>query len=262
MEERSEAQIIEIFHLLLMQVLTAHSRDQFVLKGGANLRYYFGSVRYSNDIDLDFTGKEGWPVEQLVDAALAGRALKTLLDQQGIVIGESSKPKQTETTRRWKLGLDRKDAAGALIRTKVEFSNRGNGDDDVLYETIPHRIVDPYAIRPATMSHYGQTAALAQKIAALALRSDTKARDIFDLELLFRLRRAKSDTHALDVSHAMQAAQRALEVGYASFRSEVLPFLDPDVAMLYESQDEWGRIRGRVSDELEVLTKGQDADES
>lgn len=253
MSERSEAQIIEVFHLLLMQVLTAHRHDWFILKGGANLRYYFGNVRYSNDIDLDFYGKEGWQVTRSVDAALSGRALKVLLGQQGLAIGESTKPKQTETTRRWKLGLTRQDVTGDLVRTKVEFSNRGNESDDILYETIPIQIVDPYAIRPTTLSHYGLSAALGQKIAALALRNETKARDIFDLELLLRLRRAGDLSRGLDVSLAAQAAQKASGVSYANFRSEVIPFLDPDVAVLYEGADNWERMRGSVSDEIGEL---------
>jgi predicted nucleotidyltransferase component of viral defense system len=253
MNERSDAQIIEIFHLLFMQVLTSHSRDWFVLKGGANLRYYFGGVRYSNDIDLDFFDKEGWQVERVVDAAVAGRALEVLLSQQGLAIGESTKPKQTETTRRWKLELARQVTAGDLVRTKVEFSNPGVSSDDILYETIPSQVVDPYGLRPATMSHYGQTAALEQKIAALALRSETKARDIFDLDHLLRLRRVGGVPLGLNVSHAAQAAQKALEVTYSSFRSEVIPFLDPDTAVLYDGEDNWNRMREDVSNEIGAM---------
>lgn len=251
--KHSDAQLIEVFHLLFMQVLTSHSRDWFILKGGANLRYYFDSVRYSNDIDLDFYGKDGWHVEQVVDAALTGRALKMLLSQQGLVIGESTKPKQTETTRGWKIGLAHQDSPGDFIRTKVEFSNRGISSDDVLYETIPSQIVDPYAIRPAALSHYGLTAALEQKIAALALRSETKARDIFDLELLLRLRRAGGVSRELDLSHAAKAVQKASEVTYTSFRSEVIPFLNPDIAVLYEDEDNWERMRERVCNEIGAL---------
>jgi predicted nucleotidyltransferase component of viral defense system len=262
MEVRSEAQVIEIFHLLFLQVLTSHSRNWFVLKGGANLRYYFGSLRYSNDIDLDFAGREGWHVEQSVDSALTGRALSTLLEQQGLAIGESSKPKQTDTTRRWTLGLVRQSVSDPLIRTKVEFSNRGVGHGDVLYETVPHQVVDSYAIRPVTLSHYGLTAALEQKIAALALRGEMKARDVFDLELLLRLRRASGDTGGLDLKHAAQAEQRALEISYASFRSEVIPFLDPDIAVMYESEDEWKRIRTGVIDEIEALEVSKSAQEN
>jgi predicted nucleotidyltransferase component of viral defense system len=239
--------------LLFLQVLTARSHNWFILKGGANLRYYFGSVRYSNDIDLDFFGRDGAHVERSVDAALSGRALTVLLGQQGLHLGESTKPKQTDTTRRWKLGLERQDAAGNLIRTKVEFSNRGIDSDDVLFETIPRQIVDPYAVRPATLSHYGSTAALQQQIAALALRNETKARDIFDLELLLLLRRAEEDSRGIDIGLATQAAQKALDVSYASFRSEVLPFLDPDVAALYEGEDRWNAMRMHVSDEIGML---------
>jgi predicted nucleotidyltransferase component of viral defense system len=262
MDERSDAQVVEIFHLLLMQVLTAHSRDRFVLKGGANLRYFFGSVRYSNDIDLDFTGKESWRIEQTVDSALTGRALTMLLDLHGLSIGASSKPKQTETARRWKLGLIRSGVTDPLVRTKVEFSIRGVDRNDVLFETIPQHVVDPYAIRPATMSHYGLTAALEQKISALALRSETKARDVFDLELLFRHRRMRGETHGLAVRHAAQAREKALAISYASFRSEVIPFLEPGTAMLYDSEDEWERLRTIVGDEIELLIASEGVERS
>lgn len=256
MDKRSDAQIIEIFHLLLVQVLTVHKSDWFILKGGANLRYYFGSVRYSNDIDLDFSNKPGWNVEKIVDSALAGNALKVLLAKEGLTITQSTKPKQTETTRRWKLGLARQYAINEVVRTKIEFSYRDMNREDVLFETIPNQVVAAYALRPATLSHYGKTAALNQKIAALALRSETKARDIFDLELLFRLRRASGDSLSIDVSRAAQAMQNALAVGYSSFRSEVIPFLDPEIAVLYEGEDSWMMMRTSVVDEINALLAG------
>ena len=50
----SDAQLIEAFHLAFLQVLQARvQQEHYVLKGGANLRYFFDSVRYSEDIDLD-----------------------------------------------------------------------------------------------------------------------------------------------------------------------------------------------------------------
>lgn len=245
--------MIEIFHLLFLQVLTAHSRDKFVLKGGANLRYFFGSVRYSNDIDFDILDKRGGQVERNVDAVLTGRALGVLLGQFNLRVVESTKSKQIETTRRWKLGIAREDATGDLVRTKIEFSSRGVVNDDRLYETIPRQVVEPYAIRPASLSHYGPVAALEQKIAALALRSETKARDVFDLELLFRLRRAGGQLEAVDVSNAPLATLKAQEVTYASFRSEVVPFLDPDIAVMYDSDDQWDLMCTTVSDEIAAL---------
>jgi predicted nucleotidyltransferase component of viral defense system len=253
MNRRTDAQVIEIFHLLFLQVLTAHSRDKFVLKGGANLRYFFGNVRYSNDIDFDILDKRGGQVERNVDAVLAGRALSVVLGQFGLRVEESTKPKQTETTRRWKLGIAREDEAGDLVRTKIEFSNRGVVNDDRLYDTIPRQIVDPYAIRPASLSHYGSGAALEQKLAALALRSETKARDVFDLELLFRWRRKGDQPQKIDISHAPLAAQKAREITYSSFRSEVVPFLDPDIAELFDNDEQWDIMRTTVSDEITAL---------
>lgn len=250
---RSDAQAIEIFHLLFLQVLTAHSRDKFLLKGGANLRYFFGSVRYSNDIDFDVMDTRSGSVERNVDAVLNGRALSVLLGQFDLRVDESTKPKQTDTTRRWKLGIAREGATGDLVRTKIEFSNRGVASDDRLYETIPRLVVDPYAIRPAVLSHYGLAAALEQKIAALVLRSETKARDVFDLDLLFRLRRTSDRPRAVDVTRAPLAAQRAREITYSSFRSEVVPFLDPDIASLYDSDEQWENMRTTVSDEIVAL---------
>jgi predicted nucleotidyltransferase component of viral defense system len=179
MEQPTQVQIIEIFHLLFLQTLSARSQEWFVLKGGANIRYFFDSHRYSNDIDLDFVNKEGWSVEQSVDKVLSGAALTMLLRRERIEVVELSKPKQTEMTRRWKIGLGRTGFPGPPVRTKIEFSQRPGASDDVLAERIPDFVVAPYGIMSIVVRHYGLTAAIEQKIAALALRSETKARDVF-----------------------------------------------------------------------------------
>jgi predicted nucleotidyltransferase component of viral defense system len=52
----SPVQTIEFFHIAFLAVLgTRLDSARYVLKGGANLRYFFGSQRYSEDIDLDLT---------------------------------------------------------------------------------------------------------------------------------------------------------------------------------------------------------------
>ena len=44
----------EIFHLLFLERLLKVSDPRaFVVKGGANLRFFFGSPRYSENMDLD-----------------------------------------------------------------------------------------------------------------------------------------------------------------------------------------------------------------
>jgi hypothetical protein len=95
----------------------------------------------------------------------------------------------------------------------------------------------------------------------LALRSETKARDVFDLDLLFRRRRASDGGRpALSGAYAKDAAQRALEVSYASYRSEVLSFIEPAVREVYEPESTWDQLRRNVVEELEGLAAKSDGE--
>jgi curved DNA-binding protein CbpA len=103
------------------------------------------------------------------------------------------------------------------------------------------------------VQHYGEAVAIQQKIAALALRSETKARDVFDLELLFRLHDAESSSEPIESEYARQAAQKACSIPYESYRSEVLPFIDSDVLELYESKKTWESVRETVALRLDQM---------
>lgn len=53
MPEISDAQVVELFHLAFLQVLQARvDQARYVLKGGANLRFFFDSMRYSEDPEI------------------------------------------------------------------------------------------------------------------------------------------------------------------------------------------------------------------
>lgn len=253
MKNRTPAQVIEVFHLLFLRALTANRQDWFVLKGGANLRYFFDNPRYSNDIDLDFVGREAWQVGQTVDGVLGGHALTTIARQALIDVVEITAPKQTDTTRRWKIGLVVPEH-GDVIRTKIEFSGREGTNDDVTFSVVPDSIVVPYGLASPTVRHYGESAAIEQKIAALALRSETKARDVFDLELLFRRRQAAGSARPdLSSEYSRQASSRALEISFNSFTTEVAPFLDADIAVLY-GKAEWDYMQESVVTSLDEIT--------
>lgn len=254
MENRTRAQVIEMFHLLFLRALTANRQDWFVLKGGANLRYFFDSPRYSNDIDLDFVGREAWQVGQTVDGVLGGHALKTIARQALVDLAEITAPKQTDTTRRWKIGLVAPEYRD-VIRTKIEFSGRDATSDDVTSGVVPDSIVVPYGLNSPMVRHYRESAAIEQKIAALALRGETKARDVFDLELLFRRRRAAGSARPnLSNEFSRQAASRAQEISFNSFTTEVAPFLDADIAALY-GEAEWDLMQKSVATSLEKVTE-------
>lgn len=257
---RGASQVIETFHLAFLTVLrTRVDPERYVLKGGANLRYFFGSVRYSEDIDLDVTAVPQWSLEDKVDAVIAGKPMELLLRGAGIRIGMDgvSKPKQTDTTRRWRLPLltdDHRDP----IRTKIEFSAR-QSDSRHRVDAVPDRIVERHGLAPPLIPHYLGEAAVEQKIRALAGRSETQARDVFDLDLL--LRRHASAPGALDAKTFRDAAERGLELPLEAFEGQILPFLEPAAAELHD-RGTWELMQLRVAEKLTAAARhGTDAND-
>ncbi|HEX5592382.1 MAG TPA: nucleotidyl transferase AbiEii/AbiGii toxin family protein [Solirubrobacterales bacterium] len=221
---------------------------RYVLKGGASLRYFFASERYSEDIDLDLIRPVPWNLERQVDAALTSPALRSLLAIGGLSLAEFTSAKQTETTRRWKVGIEAP-RDSVLIRSKIEFSNREGGGDYSL-ASLPQAVVEPYALRPPSVQHYDAATAVQQKVAALAGRAQVQARDVFDLELL--LRQQPLSKGSIDATLLDAAVGRALEQDYAAFRDQVLPFLEPGAAELIASESAWEQIQTFVADRLEA----------
>jgi len=250
--ELTEAQRIEVFHLAFLQVfLIGVRKERCILKGGANLRYFFNSVRYSNDIDLDVSAPKDWQLEQAVDAVLASAALSRILQAAGVGIEPDSisKPKQTATTRRWRLGLiDPSERGSSVIRTTIEFSAREDGSDDQEFTPVPASVVRPYGLIAPTVMHYRLSAALEQKVAALAERSQTKARDVFDLDMLFRLRDTEAEPRVLSAPKAEEAAERGLALTDEDFEVQVMPFLDDEMAAIYAGR--WTEMRESVAERL------------
>ena len=116
----------EVFHLLFLERLLKVSDPRaFVLKGGINLRFFYGSPRFSEDMDLDVLAgavdalrKNGFRILQ--DPAFA-RTLATYgIDE--LIVGDPAKAKQTATTQRFRARLVT--TAGETHATKVEFSRR------------------------------------------------------------------------------------------------------------------------------------------
>ncbi len=248
----TDAQVIEFFHLAFLQVLQAGlDQSRYVLKGGTSLRYFFGSLRYSEDIDLDAVDIEPWKLEAKIDEALSSPAMQILLRSGGLALEEVTKPKQTPTTQRWKPLLT---VAGrsSNVRTKIEFSHR-SADSRRVLEAVPEHVVAPYALRPPTMLHYTADAAIEQKIAALAHRSETQARDLFDLELLLRLDPAAVTAGDIPPNTLDLAVERAFELPFQAFTDQVVRFLDVDIVELYDDPTAWDRTQAFVAERLREL---------
>lgn len=247
MRDLTRAQRIEFFHLAFLEVLSKRlDPSRHVLKGGANLRYFFGSVRYSEDIDLDLTRPLPADLERKVDGILDSPPLALLLRAGGLEVSGFTAPKQTDTTRRWKVSVA---GAGEEVRTKIEFSGREN-EGGYRLDRLPTEVVGRYGLPAPSVQHYGIEAATAQKVQALARRSETQARDVFDLDLLLRRRpmaRGEMDAAVLD-----QAAERAFELPFDAYRDQVLAFLEPDVLELYDGPEAWERMQTAVAGHLEA----------
>lgn len=248
----NEAQIIETFHLAFLQVLQSRlDQARYVVKGGANLRYFFESVRYSEDIDFDALEIEPWKLEEKVDEVLASPAMGFLLRSGAMAVEQVTKPKQTSTTQRWKT-LIAASGREVPVRTKIEFSHRPSDPRRIL-EAVPERVVAPYALRAPTMLHYTADAAIEQKVKALAQRSQTQARDVFDLELLLRMQRDASQQGEIEPNVIKAAVERALGLSFEAFRDQVVPFLDPQVAELHDDQAAWTQMQTFVAERLSEL---------
>jgi hypothetical protein len=249
----TKPEMIERFHLALLQVMPQHLPSaNYVVKGGANLRLFMESVRRSEDIDFDFVGDESWGLRERMGKVFASPALGSLLAVQGVKITSMNPSKTTTTTGRWKLQLA---APGVQVNSKVEFSMRSNRP---LYEmsSVSSRLAAAVGMRPAIANHYIPRGAIEQKIAALALRTQTQARDIFDLDFLTTRFPDAQATVQVDAAELLTARHRVFDVSYADYQELVVAFLDPDFVTMYSSETEWTRMVIEVEECLGALALG------
>ena len=181
----SGLQIRELFHLEFLRWFSRRIKPEFyALKGGTNLRFFFQSFRYSEDMDVDV---QKVPIETLQTVVLGTLSARLFVENlrgfgiQRIVVPNMLKAKQTQTTQRYKIHLIT--VAGEDLFTKVEFSRRGF-KGDILVQAVRDPILRVYKLAPLLVPHYDITAAVTQKIDALATRAVIQARDIFDLYVL------------------------------------------------------------------------------
>lgn len=251
MGERSEgAKLIEFLHLAFLQVLPVHVREaEYVVKGGANLRLFYNSRRRSQDIDLDFTGSAFWRLGERVDGVLGSRAFLDLLRVRGMDLVDLSKPKQTETTRRWKFTVRR---AGTRLNSKIEFSSR-HVDPEFAMETARADIGRESGLRAVRANHYLPPAAIRQKIGALAGRKQTEPRDVFDLDLLISQHPGAIVRGDVSSSLVKRAASAMFDIPFEAFRELVVDFLEDDFVTVYDRPETWDEMVTRVAEFLEAL---------
>ena len=242
---------IEKFHLLVLTQLGARvDKNLYALKGGCNLRFFFKSIRYSQDIDFDVHTIARETLRKNVNQILTAPGFKSILRSSKIELTHLSEPKQTDTTQRWKAHV-RIEGSPADLPTRIEFSRR-KFDKEIVFEAVDSEIIRIHDLRPILASHYGLEAALAQKIDALASRTQIQARHIFDLALL-----AGCGGPAFKVptikKKAGVAAENAMSVTFDQFKSQVVAYLPPEYQEHYSTRKVWDSLQETVLKILESL---------
>ncbi len=244
-------QYIEQFHLLFLDQLGRRlDRNLYALKGGCNLRFYFKSIRYSEDIDFDVRIIQKETLQNKVHNIFKSLSFKQILQVRNISILKVPMPKQTETTQRWKLTL-KIDDSEIPLHTKIEFSRRGL-QGDTKFEVVDPHLIQMYGLLPIMINHYSANAAFQQKVHALATRIQTQARDVFDLYILLisQMKNLSFDKKLQHMFH--EARAKASLVTFQDFKSQVLSYLEPDYQSQYDSKTVWNNMAMQVINALEV----------
>ena len=248
-------QLRELFNLEFLRRLALKLKPgQYILKGGVNMRFFFGSPRYSEDMDLDANGVGVQILRDMVMTILTAPSLRETLASfgvKGIIAPDIAKAKQTETTQRFKIHLST--SADEDLFTKIEFSRRGI-KGGVKVETVRAEIMRTLRLPPLMCPHYGAEAAMLQKIDAIAGRSATQARDIFDLYLLNSQASLPKKRVGPDGTDALKKAlSNIYAIDFRQFKDTVLSYLPQEERGPYDNAGQWDEIRLIASRCIEEL---------
>lgn len=251
----SSLQIRELFHIEFLRWFALKSRQgAYALKGGVNLRLFFKSIRYSEDMDLDAKGVSVSSLQDAVMSVLENRSFRDSLKEFGIeqiVLPDLTKAKQTETTQRFKVHLLIE--SGEDLFTKIEFSRRGFGGD-IKIESVSENVLRAYKMAPLLAPHYDSSSALIQKIGALTGRSITQARDVFDIYVLIPQCDLKQFRKEQMNSLKFKAAVKNIfEISFVQFRDTVVAYLSPEDKALYLNPAVWDDIKLKAANFIEEL---------
>ncbi|NBT59567.1 hypothetical protein EBT16_12360 [bacterium] len=168
----TDCQKREVFHFFFLEWLQRVSDPKiYVLKGGVNLRFFFQSPRFSEDMDIDVLAgavhtlkKNGYKI--LKDLSFQ-RSLRVFgIDQ--VFINDPSKAKQTQTVQRFRVQL--LTSGGDFLPTRIEFSRRTDKTFAYCIDRVNPEISRLYQRLAFPCQHYTGESAVLQRILALAGR--------------------------------------------------------------------------------------------
>jgi len=252
----SDLYLREVFHIEFLRWLGRKLKaGNYAVKGGVNLRLFFKSPRYSEDMDLDVAVIGVAELKELAMRILQTQSFKETLYAFGIkdiIPPDMKAAKQTQTTQRFEIHL--LSASGEDLFTKIEFSRRGF-TGNVIAEAVPDIILRNYRLTPLIAAHYDAQSAAMQKINALASRKVIQARDIFDLYILSSQadRNAFKELKPLTPAVLSKAYERIFDVSFAMFKDTVVSYLAAEDQNAYSNSSSWEEVRLRVANFIEEL---------
>jgi len=257
----SPLQLREIFHLEFLRWLGRKVKaGHYALKGGVNLRFFFHSVRYSQDMDLDIqTMKVGALKDTTMKILLSGSFQDNLkpFGIERIIPPDIARAKQTKTTQRFKAHLIT--FAGEGLFTKIEFSRRGI-KKGVVVQPVLDSILRTYKLPPLLVPHYNIQSAIIQKINAIASRAIIQARDIFDLYILSSQCDDSwiKNNEGISRNKLLKAYENVFEVSFEQFRATVIPYLPLEEQSIYDSLPCWDEVKLKVANFIGEVKKKYD----
>ena len=254
----NDLELVQGFHIAFLTAL-AQSADirGWALKGGGNMRFFYGSRRFSEDIDLDATGAATFTrkVERAFESTLMQKQLAAI----GTRMTEFYPKDRSDTKERWnlKLVIPGVPVEQGVASTKIEISYRPYPaiPREIAVERIDSNVMATYGGRLVApqLTRYLAPSAVGQKIIALSERSATQPRDAYDLDHLWKAYPDALAKGQIDPAIADSAAARLVELTYGQYEALVGSFLDPDYAGIEGTEEHWNAIQTAVLGKLMEL---------
>lgn len=251
----SPLQLREVFHLEFLRWFGRKIKPEYyALKGGVNLRLFFNSFRYSEDMDLDISGIKVNVLKDIVMDILRSPSFYDNLKPFGIervIPPNILKAKQTETTQRFKIHLIT--YTDEDLFTKIEFSRRGL-KEGIITESVSDKILRIYKLLPLITSHYNIQSAILQKFNAIASRIIVQARDVFDLYILSSQHKPLQVKEInVNSNKKRKICENIFEISFAQFRDTLLSYLSVEDQVSYNSPALWNEIKLKVVNFIQEL---------
>lgn len=256
-EKYNPLQLREVFHLEFLRWLGKKINcSHYALKGGVNLRFFYNSSRYSEDIDLNTRIIRADVLQDKVMQILKSISFQNNFQPFGIdkiIPPDITKAKQTQTTQRFKIHLitsQRED-----FFTKIEFSRR-EFKNNIKIETVSSAILREYKLAPLLVPHYDIISAISQKLDALAARKIIQARDAFDIYILStQIKPLNIEKIKLSPQKINKACENIFEISFEQFRDTVISYLSKEDQKIYNLPQSWDEIKLKVANFIEELKK-------